>query len=82
MVAAVAQALAQLPAQKDVAALDQWSMPTSDDLNWAKPDFDDSGWKPGTLLQRNNNASSTKQRLIENRPGPEDTPIEHLRSWA
>src|ERR1039457_4255758 len=53
MIVAALPALAQLPAQEDVVILNTWRIHAGDDLNWAKPDFDDSGWKPGEYPTKN-----------------------------
>ena len=46
-VAAALPAPAQLPAQSDVIELNSWRIHAGDDLNWAKPAFDDSAWQSG-----------------------------------
>jgi hypothetical protein len=46
-VAAALPAPAQLSAQPDVIALNSWRVHAGDDLNWAKPGFDDSSWQSG-----------------------------------
>jgi sigma-B regulation protein RsbU (phosphoserine phosphatase) len=53
MIAVASPAVAQLPAQDDVVILNTWRIHAGDDLNWAKPDFDDSGWKPGESPTKN-----------------------------
>ena len=53
MIAAAAPALGQLSAPNDVVVLNSWRIHAGDDLNWAKPDFDDSGWKLGESPTKN-----------------------------
>jgi hypothetical protein len=53
MIAAAASALGQLSAPNDVVILNTWRIHAGDDLNWAKPDFDDSGWRLGESPTKN-----------------------------
>lgn len=52
MLAAVAPAMAQLPMQNDVLTLTNWRSHAGDDIGWANPALDDSGWEKSPAPMR------------------------------